>query len=139
MGSREERDPLGRRKVPSGVLWGIQTLRAMENFPVSGLRNHEGILRAYAEIKLACAKANRDLGSLEESVAEAIIQATQEILEGKHWENFVVDRFQAGAGTSTNMNVNEVITNRALQLLGEDMGRYDIISPNDHVNMGQST
>lgn len=139
MGSREERDPLGRRDVPSEVLWGIQTLRAVENFPVSGQRNHEEIWRAYAEIKLACAKANKDLGTLQGRVADAIIQAAEEILEGKHWEHFVVDRFQAGAGTSTNMNVNEVIANRALQILGEEMGRYEVISPNDHVNMGQST
>lgn len=139
MGSREEKDPLGRRLVPSEVLWGIQTLRAQENFPVSGQRNHDEIWRAYAQIKLACAMANRDLGALERELADAIIQAAREILEGKHWDNFVVDRFQAGAGTSTNMNVNEVIANRALQILGKEMGRYDIISPNDHVNMGQST
>ena len=139
MKHREEKDPLGAKEVPGEVLWGIQTLRAMENFPVSGVPNHPEIWRAYAEIKMACAKANMDVGALDERRGKAIISAIEEILNGKHWDNFVVDRFQAGAGTSTNMNVNEVIANRALEIIGEEKGRYDIISPNDHVNMGQST
>jgi len=137
--TRTERDPLGEREVPSDAYYGIQTLRAFENFPVSHLHNHPYLINAYAAIKEAAAEANMEVGWLDRDIGPAIVQAAAEVRNGGHRDQFIVDRFQAGAGTSTNMNVNEVIANRALEIIGSPRGCYDIISPNDHVNMAQST
>ena len=139
MRSRIERDSLGQRRVPFNAYYGIQTLRATENFPVSGIMARPEFIVAYAMVKKAAALANQDVGWLEPKITIAIVAACDEILEGKLLDQFVVDDFQAGAGTSFNMNLNEVIANRALELMGHKKGEYDIISPNDHVNMAQST
>jgi len=139
MKTRTERDSLGQRKVPYKAYYGIQTLRATENFPVSGIMARPEFVNAYAMVKKAAALANQDVGWLEPEIAKAIVDACDEILEGKLHDQFVVDDFQAGAGTSFNMNLNEVIANRALELIGHRKGDYAIISPNDHVNMAQST
>ena len=136
---RQERDPLGVRDVPSEVYWGIQTLRAIENFPVSGHRERPELIGAYAVIKKAAALTNMELEVLDRQRGEAIITAADEILEGKLADQFPVDVFQAGAGTSFNMNVNEVIANRALEILGHQRGEYHYLSPNDHVNLSQSS
>jgi aspartate ammonia-lyase len=137
--TRTEKDSLGLKEVPSDVYYGIQTARAVENYPISGLRAHVALIRAIAMIKEAAAEANRDLGLLDEKTAEAIITAAKEIQDGKWHEHFVVDVYQAGAGVSFHMNTNEVIANRASQLLGGDLGEYTHAHPNDHVNYGQST
>ena len=135
---RIEKDSLGEVEVPADALYGAQTARAVLNFPVSGLRPWPAFIRSMAAIKGAAAEVNRDLGLLDEETAEAILHAAREVMEG-HWDDhFVVDPFQAGAGTSHNMNVNEVIANRATVLLGGSPGEYRI-HPNDHVNMSQST
>ncbi|MBI5686349.1 MAG: aspartate ammonia-lyase [Verrucomicrobia bacterium] len=139
MKTRIERDTLGERRVPATALYGIQTLRAVENFPVSGRCLHPAMIRAFAQIKRAAAIANRRCGALDSRRARAIERACGELLEGQHDRHFVVDAFQAGAGTSFNMNVNEVLANRALELLGHRRGDYERVHPNDHVNMGQST
>lgn len=136
---RIEKDSLGEREIQNDVLYGIQTLRASENFPVSDLPNHPYLIDAYASIKEAAAITNMEVGWLDNGIGKPIVEASREIRNGKFREQFIVDRFQAGAGTSTNMNVNEVITNRALEIMGKDKGSYNIISPNDHVNMAQST
>jgi len=136
---RQEKDSLGPRDVPDSAYWGIQTLRARENFPVSGLRSSRHLIRAYALLKLACVRANVEKGGLDAERARAIAQAAEEMAAGRFDDQFVVDVFQAGAGTSTNMNVNEVLANRALEIVGKPRGAYDQISPNDHVNRGQST
>lgn len=138
-GYRKERDSLGEMDVPSEAYYGIQTLRAVGNFNVSGLPNHPYLIEAYVSIKMAAALANMEVGWLNEGIGNAIVKAADEIRKGTLRDHFPVDRFQAGAGTSTNMNVNEVIANRALEILGHDRGNYDMISPNDHVNMAQST
>jgi len=136
---RTESDSLGSREVPDSVYYGIQTLRAVENFPVSGLTSSPLLVRSYALLKLACATANRELGAVDDRRAKAIEQAAHEVAEGALRSEFVVDVFQAGAGTSFHMNVNEVLANRALEILGRPKGQYDEVSPNDHVNRGQST
>lgn len=136
---RQERDSLGTRDVPSGVYYGIQTLRAAENFPVSGRRERPELVRAYAVIKKAAALANMELGILDRERGEAIVHASEELMSGRFADQFPVDIYQAGAGTSFNMNVNEVIANRALEILGHRKGDYEYISPNDHVNLAQST
>jgi aspartate ammonia-lyase len=138
MHTRVERDSLGEVHVPSGALYGAQTQRAVENFPISGLKPWQAFVWSMAMIKRAAAEVNRDLGLLDEKRADAIIQAAQEVIDGKWNDQFIVDPFQAGAGTSHNMNVNEVIANRATQLLGGELGEY-LVHPNDHVNMAQST
>lgn len=138
MSVRMERDSLGELEVPAEALYGIQTQRAVLNFPVSGLRPWRAFIWSMAVIKRAAAEVNRDLGLLEEKLAGAIVQAAQEVIEGRWDEQFVVDPFQAGAGTSQNMNTNEVIANRATQILGGQVGQY-WVHPNDHVNMAQST
>jgi fumarate hydratase class II len=135
---RIEHDTMGDVKVPSQALYGAQTQRAVENFTISGLRPWQAFIWSMATIKRAAAEVNRDLGLLEKKLAEAIITAAQEVIDGKWDDQFVVDPFQAGAGTSHNMNVNEVIANRATILLGGKPGQY-IVHPNDHVNMSQST
>ncbi len=135
---RTEHDSLGDMQVPAEALWGAQTQRAVENFPISGLKPWPAFIRSMAAIKLAAAEVNRDLGLLDEERAAAIEQAAREVLEGKWDSQFVVDPFQAGAGTSHNMNTNEVIANRATQIMGGQPGQY-LVHPNDHVNMAQST
>src|SRR5512139_458870 len=136
--TRIERDSLGEIRVPADALYGAQTQRAVENFPISGLKPWPAFIWSMATIKRAAAEVNRDLGLLEEKPAGAIIQAAQEVIDGKWNDQFVVDPFQAGAGTSHNMNANEVIANRATQILGGTLGEYHV-HPNDHVNMTQST
>ncbi len=135
---RTERDSLGEVKVPENVLYGVQTQRAVQNFPISGLRPWRAFIWSMALIKRAAAEVNHELGVLGAERASAIAQAAQEVMDGLWDDHFVVDPFQAGAGTSHNMNVNEVIANRATHLLGGDLGKY-LVSPNDHVNMAQST
>jgi len=136
--TRIERDSLGEVHVPARALYGAQTQRAVENFPVSGLKPWPAFIWSMAMIKRAAAAVNRDLGLLDVERAEAIIRAAQEVVDGRWNDEFVVDPFQAGAGTSHNMNANEVIANRATQLLGGQLGEYSV-HPNDHVNMSQST
>ena len=138
---RLERDLLGEREVPDEALYGVQTLRALENFPITGiaLREFPSLIEGLAAVKEAAALANAELGLLAPEVADAIVRAAREIRMGRHHEQFVVDMVQGGAGTSTNMNANEVIANRALELLGRPRGDYGVISPNTHVNLSQST
>jgi aspartate ammonia-lyase len=136
---RTERDPLGDFRVPADAYYGVQTARALENFPISGLRAPESLVTATVLAKRAATEANRALGRLDAKVADAIIAAADEILSGKLRDQFVVDVYQAGAGTSHNMNANEVLANRASELLGAARGTYTRVHPNDHVNMGQST
>jgi aspartate ammonia-lyase len=137
--ARTERDSLGEHPVPADALYGIQTARALENFPISGLRMHRELVDATLLIKKAAALANRAIGRLDEQVATAIVAAAEEALTGSFRDQFVVDVYQAGAGTSHNMNVNEVLANRAAEKLGGRRGDYMLVHPNDHVNMGQST
>ncbi len=139
MKSRIEVDPLGEKAIPESVYYGIQTLRATENFPVSGIKAPLHFIRAYVMVKKAAALANASVGWLDAERKQAIVQACDEVLTGKLLDQFVVDVFQAGAGTSFNMNVNEVLANRALEILGKKKGDYKSVGPNDHVNMGQST
>jgi aspartate ammonia-lyase len=139
MQTRLEKDSLGERAIPAEAYYGIQTDRAIENFPISGLKPKPAYIEATVHIKKAAAKVNRDLKMLKADIANAVIAACDEILEGKLRNWFVVDVYQAGAGTSHNMNANEVIANRAIELLGGNKGDYSIVHPNDHVNMSQST
>jgi len=137
---RTEKDTLGEVKVPAGAYWGAQTQRAVENFPVSGLRAHPALVRAHVMVKLAAARANARLGKLDARRAGAIEKACLEVLEdGRLLDQWVVDVFQAGAGTSFNMNSNEILANRANEILGAPLGSYKEVHPNDHVNMSQST
>ena len=136
---RIEKDTMGDVKVPSWAYWGAQTQRAVDNFPISSLRFSKDFIRALALVKLAAAKANMQLGLLDEKKGNAIVSAAKEVMEGSLYEHFVVDVFQTGSGTSTNMNMNEVLANRAIELLGGERGQKGLIHPNDHVNMGQST
>lgn len=136
--TRTERDSLGELQVPAEALYGVQTQRAVENFPISGLKPWRAFIWSMAVIKRAAAQVNLDLGLLDVERADAILKASQEVIDGKWDDQFVVDPFQAGAGTSHNMNVNEVIANRATQILGGGLGEYRV-HPNDHVNMAQST
>src|SRR5499427_1705647 len=137
--SRIERDSMGEVRVPSDALYGAQTQRAVENFPISDLRFSREFIRALGLIKLASARVNMDLGLLEPAVGNAIIKAADEVVQGRHDAQFVIDIFQTGSGTSTNMNANEVISNRAIQLLGGVVGSKKPVHPNDHVNLGQSS
>jgi aspartate ammonia-lyase len=136
---RTEKDSLGEREIPSDVYYGIQTARAIENFPISGWKPFPQLVTATVQIKKAAARVNSALGALDQKIARAIEAAAAEVLAGKLRDQFVVDPFQAGAGTSHNMNTNEVLANRAIELLGGQKGDYSIVHPNDHVNMGQST
>src|SRR5512140_3280388 len=136
--TRTERDSLGEVQVPATALYGVQTQRAVENFPITGLKPWRAFIWSMATIKRAAAEVNRDLGLLDPEKAGAIAQAAQEVIDGKWDDQFVVDPFQAGAGTSHNMNANEVIANRASKVLGGELGEYRV-HPNDHVNMAQST
>jgi aspartate ammonia-lyase len=137
--TRTETDSLGPIEVPAAALYGAQTTRAVANFPISGLRAQPALIRALAMIKYAAAEANQELGLISKEQGDAILQAAREIIDGKLHEHFVVDVFQAGAGVSLHMNANEVIANRAGQILGEPLGSYARVHPNDHVNYGQST
>ena len=136
---RIERDSMGEVKVPAKAYYGAQTQRAVENFPVSGLRFPREFIRSLGVIKLCAARVNLDLGLLDRTIAEAVARAAQEVVDGKWDEEFVVDVFQTGSGTSTNMNANEVIANRAIELLGGQVGSKSPVHPNDHVNLGQSS
>jgi len=136
---RTERDSLGERQVPADAYYGIQTARAVDNFPISGLRAPAELVTATALVKKAAAQANKELGRLDARVADAIVEAADEVIGGQLRDEFVVDVYQAGAGTSHNMNANEVLANRAAELLGGTRGDYSLVHPNDHVNMGQST
>ncbi len=139
MATRVERDPLGELHVPAEAYFGVQTQRAVENFPISGLRAPAALVTATVLVKQACARANATLGRLDPAIAAAIVTAADDILEGRLRDQFIVDVYQAGAGTSHNMNANEVLANRAAEILGEPKGTYTRVHPNDHVNMGQST
>lgn len=136
---RSERDSMGEWQLPQSVYYGIQTARALENFPISGLKPLPEYVEACVLIKKAAAEVNGELGCIPVEVSRAIVQAADEILQGSLRDQFVVDVYQAGAGTSHHMNVNEVLANRALEILGEPKGKYERVSPNDHVNYGQST
>jgi aspartate ammonia-lyase len=139
MKTRMEKDSLGEKAVPANAYYGIQTVRAMENFPISGYRAHPKLIQAIGMIKKAAATANRELELVDRKRAKAIIHAADEVMAGELNDQFVVDVYQAGAGVSFHMNANEVIANRAIELLGGKRGQYEICHPNDHVNFGQST
>ncbi|HEY3118712.1 MAG TPA: class II fumarate hydratase [Chloroflexota bacterium] len=137
--TRVERDSMGEMEVPADALWGASTQRAVLNFPVSKLRFNRPFIRALGQIKLAAAEVNRDLGLLDAEKAAAIVAAAQEVVEGDWDDHFVIDIFQTGSGTSTNMNANEVIANRAIERLGGQRGQRGLVHPNDHVNICQSS
>src|SRR6476660_4781152 len=137
--TRREKDPLGPLDVPADAMYGVQTLRARQNFPISGLLPLEPFVVAQVWIKRSAALTHKETGRLDARLADAIVAAADEVLAGEHMDQFVVDPYQAGAGTSHNMNVNEVLANRANELLGAARGSYAPIHPNDHVNMAQST
>src|SRR3954464_9507251 len=137
--TRSEKDPLGALDVPDDALYGVQTLRAVQNFPISGLRPLPAFVEAVVRIKRAAALTHRETGRLDAKLADAIVKAADEVLAGQHRDHFVVDVYQAGAGTSHNMNINEVLANRANEILGAKRGSYAPVHPNDHVNMAQST
>ena len=136
---RIEKDSMGEMRVPADAMYGAQTQRAVENFPISNLRFPREFIRAMGQVKLAGARANMDLGLLDEEIGAAIVKAAQEVIDGKLDQHFVLDIFQTGSGTSTNMNTNEVLSNRAIQMLGGVLGSKNPVHPNDHVNMGQSS
>src|SRR5437868_12310583 len=129
--TRSEKDSLGTKDIPAEVYYGIQTARAVENYPISGMRAHPTLIRAFGMVKEAAAEANRELGLVDEKIANAIIQAAKEVEQGKWDREFVVDVFQAGAGVSFHMNSNEVIANRAEEILGGRLGEYKRVHPND--------
>ena len=139
--TRVESDLIGAREIPASALYGVQTLRGIENFPISKfhLNEYPLFINGLAITKMAAAMANYELGLLTKEQKDAIVLACQEILNGEHHEQFPVDMIQGGAGTSTNMNANEVIANRALEIMGHKRGEYQYCSPNDHVNCSQST
>jgi aspartate ammonia-lyase len=137
---RSEHDLLGELAVPAGAMYGVHTVRALQNFPLSGRPVHPALVSAYGTVKLACARTNRGLGAWKDDAkADAIEQACCDMAEGRLTEFVVIDALQGGAGTSTNMNVNEVLANRALEILGKPLGSYDVISPLDDINLHQST
>ena len=136
---RVERDTMGEMVIPDGALWGAQTQRAVENFRISGTRFGRRFIQALGLVKRACAQANMDLGLLAPELGDVIVRACDQVVEGLHDDQFPIDVFQTGSGTSTNMNANEVIANRAIQLSGGEIGSKDPVHPNDHVNMSQSS
>ncbi|MBQ8658509.1 MAG: aspartate ammonia-lyase [Clostridia bacterium] len=136
---RLEQDSIGEKKVPANAYYGIQSLRAYENFKISDKKAHPEFIKAIIEIKKAAAITNGEVGAIDKKIAAAMTQACDEILSGKLLENFIVDAIQGGAGTSLNMNANEVVANRAIEILGGEKGNYSIVHPNDHANCGQST
>lgn len=137
--TRTEKDSIGTKEISAHLYYGIQTVRAVENYPISGMSAHPTLIRAFGMVKQAAAEANKELGLLDGKVADAIIQAAKEVQEDKWNAQFVVDVFQAGAGVSFHMNSNEVIANRAIEILCGKLGDYSVVHPNDHVNYGQST
>lgn len=137
--TRKEKDSLGHVNVPAKAYYGAQTARAVDNYPISGMRAHSLLIRALGMVKAAAAQANKELGVVEPERADAIVQAAQEVIDGKWNDEFVVDVFQAGAGVSLHMNTNETVANRANEILGGALGEYKHVHPNDHVNYGQST
>ncbi len=139
MNHRHETDLLGSRDVPADALWGIHTLRAVENFPLAGRPVHRRLVHAYGAVKLAAARTNHELGRWDDATMAAIEAACGEMIDGTLDEHVIVDALQGGAGTSTNMNVNEVLANRALQTLGRPLGDYPTLSPLDDLNLHQST
>jgi len=139
MATRIEKDSIGSKEVPASAYYGIQTLRAIENYPISGMRAHPTLIRAIGMVKQAAAEANKSLKLVDDKRADAIIQASKDVQAGKYDQEFPVDVFQAGAGVSFHMNSNEVIANRAVEILGGKLGDYTMVHPNDHVNYGQST
>ena len=136
---RVERDSMGEVEVPRDALFGAQTRRALDNFPISDLRKPRRFVQALGAIKLEAANVNHELGLLDEGLRDAIVGAAEEVVEGELDAAFVLDVFQTGSGTSTNMNANEVISNRAIQMMGGEIGSKEPVHPNDHVNMGQSS
>ncbi|CAK7035436.1 MAG: Aspartate ammonia-lyase [Desulfovibrio sp.] len=138
-GFRLEHDFIGEKEIPAKAYYGVQSLRGKENFPITGDKAQPSLIKAIAMVKKAAALANKDVGLLDPELCKAMVQACDELIAGKHTEQFIVDPIQGGAGTSFNMNANEVIANRGLEILGKPLGAYDILSPNNHVNMGQST
>src|ERR1700737_203358 len=139
MQTRTEKDSMGAMEVPEDALYGATTQRAVLNFPISGYRFGRPFIRALGLVKWAAAQANRDLGKLDEKRAGLIVQAAEEVIDGKLDAHFPIDIYQTGSGTSTNMNVNEVISNRCCQLVRKAIGSKDPVHPNDQVNMGQSS
>jgi aspartate ammonia-lyase len=137
--TRKEMDWLGEMELPDEAYYGVETQRALLNFPVSGIRERPELIQAYVMVKKAAALANMELGQLDVAKGRAIVQAADDVLAANHMDQFPVDAFQAGAGTSVNMNVNEVLANLALEIAHRKKGDYDFINPNDHVNMAQST
>ena len=139
--TRKEHDLLGDKEVPAEALFGVQTLRCLENFDISRnlLCDHPEFIKAFGMVKMGAVLANHGLGLVDDKIKDAIVAACQELIDGKHIEHFPVDMMQGGAGTSMNMNANEVIANRALEIIGKKHGEYKYIHPNDHVNMAQST
>lgn len=138
-GFRAEHDFIGEKEVPATAYYGVQSLRGKENFPITGEKAQPSLIKAIAMVKKAAALANKDVGLLEPELCAAMVQACDELIAGRHADQFIVDPIQGGAGTSFNMNANEVIANRALEIMGKPLGQYDFLSPNNHVNMGQST
>ncbi len=136
---RIEHDSIGEKQIPKDAYYGVQTLRAAENFFITGLKMHPEFINSFAQIKKAAAITNFEVGRLDKKRADAIVQACDEIVEGKFHDQFIVDPIQGGAGTSLNMNANEVIANRAIEIMGGEKGDYSVVNPNDHVNYGQST
>jgi aspartate ammonia-lyase len=136
---RAESDFLGQKQIPAGAYYGVQTIRAVENFPITGYRVHQSLIKSMAMVKKAAALANMDVDRLDERIGQAIVAACDDVISGQLHSQFVVDPIQGGAGTSLNMNANEVIANRALEILGSAKGNYKLVSPNNHVNMAQST
>ncbi|MBQ7348644.1 MAG: aspartate ammonia-lyase, partial [Clostridia bacterium] len=136
---RVECDSIGEKKVPIDAYYGVQTLRAHENFKISDTKTHKELIRAIVEIKKAAAITNGQAGVIEKNIVDAMVRACDELLSGKFLDNFITDAIQGGAGTSLNMNANEVIANRAIEILGGNKGDYTVVHPNDHANCGQST
>ena len=136
---RIESDSIGSRDVPKDAYYGVQSLRAKENFKITGLMLNEEFIKGLAETKKAAALVNGSIGLLDEKIEKALVKSCDEIIDGKLHDQFIVDPIQGGAGTSSNMNINEVISNRAIEILGGEKGDYKIVHPNDHANMGQST
>src|ERR1044071_9850384 len=138
---RVEKDLLGEKQIPAEAYYGVQTARALENFPISGvlINHYPGFIEAWAIVKLAAARANTDVGAMKKEKLAMIEKACQALLDGKYHDQFLVDWYQGGAGTSTNMNANEVMANIALELTGHKKGDYEVVEPHDHLNMSQST
>jgi len=139
MSQRIEKDSLGEIAVPADAYYGAQTQRAIDNFPISGIRFNRGFVQALGLVKRCAAQANMELGLLDKERGAAIVTAAQEVMDGKLDAHFPIDIFQTGSGTSTNMNANEVISNRAIEIMGGTLGSKTPVHPNDHVNMGQSS